>query len=109
MQEPYYKVSQLFSTFLMLWPFNIVPYIVLTTKHKIISLQLCNCNFETVMSLREYLSDIAYVTMHRVRTTALHCEKGPNTLNTSKSRLKLEFFCLLHPHLNYTLNYLRIY
>jgi hypothetical protein len=41
---------QWFSTFLMPWPFNIVPCVVTTFSHKIILLLLHNCNFTTVMN-----------------------------------------------------------
>lgn len=39
-----------FSAFLMLWPFNTVPQVVLTPNHKVISLLLHNCNFATVVN-----------------------------------------------------------
>lgn len=39
-----------FSTFLMMQPFNTVPYSVVTPNHKIDLLLLRNCNFSTVMN-----------------------------------------------------------
>ena len=41
---------QWFSTFLMLWHFNTVPYVVVTSNHEIISLPLNNSNSVTVMN-----------------------------------------------------------
>lgn len=41
-------ILQWFSTFLLLWPFNIVPYAVMTLNHKILLL-LCNCKFAAIM------------------------------------------------------------
>lgn len=42
--------NQWFSIFLMPQPFNIVPGVVVTPKHKIIPLLLLSCNFATVMN-----------------------------------------------------------
>jgi hypothetical protein len=39
-----------FSTFLILWPFNIVPPVVVIPKHNIISLLLHSYNFATVIN-----------------------------------------------------------
>jgi hypothetical protein len=49
--HPYLGLKQWLSTFLMLGPFNTVPPVVVTPKHKIVLLQLHNCNFATFANL----------------------------------------------------------
>jgi hypothetical protein len=44
------ETDQWFSAFLVLWSFNAVPRAVLTFNHKVISLQLHNDNFATVVN-----------------------------------------------------------
>ena len=78
--------EQLFSTFLMLQPFNTVPHVVVTHSHKIISLPLHNCNFATVVSchvdicvyrgsyvtsVKGLLNYLQRVETHRLRNSAL--------------------------------------
>lgn len=43
------SLDQLFQSFIMLWPFNTVPYVVMTPNHKINFLLLDNY-FATVMN-----------------------------------------------------------
>jgi hypothetical protein len=43
-------LEQWLSTFLMLGPFNTVPHVVVTPKHKMISILLHNYNFATVIN-----------------------------------------------------------
>jgi hypothetical protein len=50
---------QWFSAFLMLRPFNTVPPVVVTPKHKTISLLLHNCNFTTVMNCKYLICRIS--------------------------------------------------
>jgi len=45
--------------FLMLWPFNIVPLAVVTSKLKIISLLLHNCNFATAVNCKYLIHRIS--------------------------------------------------
>jgi len=44
------KLEPWFSNFLMLWPFNTVPYVVVNPTIKLSLLLLHNCNFSTVMN-----------------------------------------------------------
>ena len=43
-------LTQWFSTFLVLQPFNTVSHVVVTPNHNIISLLLYNCNFATIVN-----------------------------------------------------------
>ena len=62
-----------FSTFLMLWPFNIVPPVAVTPNHKIILLRLHKCDFATIMNhndMQGYLIwDSCGVGTNRLRST----------------------------------------
>lgn len=50
--EYIHPLDQHFSAFFMLlWPFNTVPHVVVTPNHKTISLIFHNCNFATVVGL----------------------------------------------------------
>lgn len=58
------RLTQCFSTFVMLWLFNTVSYVAGNPHPKIISLLPQKCNFVTVMSHMYvfYMSDIWYAT-----------------------------------------------
>jgi hypothetical protein len=64
-----------FLAFLMLWPFNTVPHVVVTPNHDIIWLLLHNCNFSTIMNHNINIWYVGYiignskgVMTHRLRT-----------------------------------------
>ncbi|EDL77014.1 rCG25479 [Rattus norvegicus] len=44
------SIKQSFSTFLMISPFNTIPHVVVTPRHKLFSLLLQSCNFVTLFS-----------------------------------------------------------
>jgi hypothetical protein len=71
-------LEQWVLTFQMLWPFNTVPHVMVTPKHKVTSLLLHNCNFAAVMSRKVntwYLGYLIFnskgVTTHRLKTTSV--------------------------------------
>jgi hypothetical protein len=57
----YKSLKEWFSTFLMLWPFNTVLHVVVTSNHKIISLLLHNCNFAVVINCNVNIWNIGYL------------------------------------------------
>ena len=69
---------QWFSTFLILWPFNTVPHVVVTPNHKIILLRLYNCNFASGMNHKVTIENAGYpvydfkgVSNHRLRAPSI--------------------------------------
>ena len=78
------------SSFLVLWPFNTVPHVVVTPTIKLFSLLLHNCNFATVMNNNANIcvfwwSQVTPVRGsfdlqrgHRLRTAALEYPTAPS-------------------------------
>jgi hypothetical protein len=81
----YHHLEHWFSTFLMLWPFNIVLHVVVTQTIKLFCCYFQNCNFATVMNYNiniwcaspvEWWFGHQKVSTHRLRTTALAWQLG---------------------------------
>ena len=87
-------LEQWFSTILVQQPFITIPPAVVTSKQKIVSLLLCNCNFATVMNPNV---DICYVApvkglFHPQRgcpdTQVESCQSRPRSGKISKAEVE---------------------